>query len=172
MHDAARVLASHLAEDRDGVVLRLPAVHDDGLAELAAQGEELSEARALNLRGGVHVVVVEADLADGEDLRIGRQRAVLGVRREGPVLGLVGMDADRGEDLLDVARECKRAARAGEPVTRAHHDEPVQPRLPGAAEHLVPVLVEPVDVDVAVGVDERHGGEDTGGARVLHPSGG
>ena len=113
----------------------LARVHDDGLPHLARQADEAREDVALRLPRGVVVVVVEADLADGDDL--GRAAAsaassacAASVQRD----GVVRVDADRRDDVggrRRHARARRRRARRLEVAADADDDE--ARRRPAAA---------------------------------------
>ena len=71
---------------------------------LARGGDVAAEAFGLRLGRRVLVVVVEARLADGDDLRVLREAHDLVGRMSQLLVRVVGMRADRAIDVVDSAR--------------------------------------------------------------------
>ena len=85
-------------EHVERVVPRLAGVDHQGQAVAVGEGDLGGERLALRLSRRVVVVVVEAALADGDDLRLRRQEVVDEVDA---VLGFVGVHADGGEHVVE-----------------------------------------------------------------------
>jgi len=114
--------------------------------------EHLALDRALR----VQVVVVETALPDGDHPRLVEPAREQGRRLRAPLLGLVGMDADGGEDARvgGGQRDPPRVVRNA--VAGADRHEGLDTGLLRAGEHRLPVGVEGVGREVAVAV-EPHG---------------
>src|SRR5207237_9979203 len=71
--DAADVAGAFGGEDVERVLGRFARVDDDRLADLPREADEPREDGALHVARRVIVVVVESDLADGDDDRLARE---------------------------------------------------------------------------------------------------
>ena len=72
----------------------------------------------------------------------------------GHLRGIVRVDADGRVEERATSDELERPL--GGARVPARHQDPLEARQPGAADHQVDVVVEPVGVEVSVGVDEAH----------------
>ena len=151
------------AQLRDERVLRVaPAVsraamEDGGLAGLERERQVPPQVGQLVRDRAEDTVVVEAGLADRHDPRI---RCPADDPRPAGVIDLgrvVGMDPDRGVEPREAVDAAERPLRRRD-VPTGDQDalEPGQPRRP---DDLVGVSLEPIGVEVAVGVDEPASGE-------------
>jgi hypothetical protein len=138
----ALVVAAHVDRDRERT---LPREHN-----------LLGEDRPLDRARRVHVVVVEATLADGDDPLVvepGLQQSPIFVAE---ALGIVWMDTGRREDARIRLGERDRVGVAFGPVARADRDEGFDAGREGALEHRAAVQHEAFRGDVAMTV-EPHG---------------
>jgi len=137
-------------------------VDDDGLADLG--GDLHLSVEGLMLDGDIgvfEVVVVEADLPDGDAAGVGGEAAELGEGLGGSVVGLLGVDSGAGVDLRlmvagDAVGQIEREVHLGWILTDADGENGLYARLPGAAEDLVAVGgVRGVKVEMCVRIDEH-----------------
>ena len=101
-------------------------------------------------------MVVEADLADGEDLGM---RGEVGEARERFVRrfrGVVRVDADSRIDEGVALGEAERYLEVGRAVARADGEQARDARGERAFDGLLAIFVELRVVEVAVGIDEGH----------------
>src|SRR4029079_17212031 len=122
-------------EDTERVVGSGAGVHDDGLLHFARKPDEAGKDAALNVARRVIVVVVETDLADGDDRRIARERVELGNAGFVTHARVVGMYAGGGRNLLrkTLGRRDRRASGLETPPDADDH-ESTNPRGASARE--------------------------------------
>jgi hypothetical protein len=138
-------------------------VNHDGLVDLACERDEAREDVALRVSGGVVVVVVEANLADGDHVAVVRQSAELFVQCGGPQAGVVRVKSDaRGDVLGQPARELDRDASGSDgfrgPVAlsgQPHDDEADDTGVERPPHDGVSPFAEMVRIQVTVRVGER-----------------
>jgi hypothetical protein len=143
------------AQDLRHVRIGLAGVDDQRQLGHARCGDMAKEPLALRCAGRIVVVVVEADLADGDDRRIlGDACQIVGghVRL---LRGVVGMRADRAEDALIALGQRLQGAEFRHP--RRDGDHGIDAGGVGAGDDRVAVLVEVGEIEMAVAVDEHHG---------------
>lgn len=133
------------------------AVDEDGFAEVGGDLHLCDEGRLLEGDGGVvEVVVVEADLADGEAEGVGGEAAEGGEVLGGGLVGLLGVDADAGVDAgclgMGLVGDLEGAVHGGGAVTDADGEQGFDAGGVGAGEDGREVFV---GVEVAVGVDQH-----------------
>ena len=156
MDDAADVARAFAPQDVERVGRSVARVDDDRLLQLAREADEPREGGALHVARGVVVVVVEADLADGDDLGLGREPRELGVRGVVEGDGVVRVHADRSAgSLVHALRERDRRARRREIGADADDDEALHAGLACAGEHLVGPAREVLRIEMAVRIDEH-----------------
>ena len=160
---AARIAVQHAAhppplrlEKLQHVAVRLAVVDADGQIELAREIELAHEDRALQraLLLVLLPVVVEADLADGDDLLLRCPRGepiVVGRRHR---LRFFRMDADRGVDRLESFGERDAARRGSEVVP--HRDDLHDAIRAGTRDDLFPVRIKLLAVEMRMRVDQLH----------------
>ena len=136
-----------------GVRIVSPRVDHDGKVELAGEGDLLGEDFTLDLTGGVHVVVVEAALADRHYLGVLELAADLRAPAIVELGGLVGVDPDRGEDARVAGCQIDRSGVPRDSIARSDRDQRVDAGLTSALDHLAPIPGELVRRDVAVTVE-------------------
>ena len=132
MHDAAHLGRVLRLQQRQEVVVGLPAVEEDRLPDRAREGDLISTRVDLPRAGGEVPVVVETDLPHGHHLRRRGERRQLGQR---PVVGgnrIVGMDADGRVDVGMRLGQRDRLAR-GDEVGPDGQEQPLDPIEPGVA---------------------------------------
>jgi hypothetical protein len=159
MHDAPGNPTVILTENGGQVSLgigassRIPVVDDNGQAQFDGQVKLGSESFVLNVFGCVFVVVVEADLTKGGHTGLTCQMSqfVQGVR--GNLVGVVRMNADRGEETGPAQSDGVPAGVDGV----AHNDEPVQ-RREGGIQHAAAVGVKHRILKVAMRINQTHQG--------------
>ena len=109
-----------VAHDLQAVAVRLAVVDDDGLSELPRQRDLLAEEQLLLLLVLGVPVVVEADLPDGDALRVLGERGDLREDLGRAVLQLLGVDAHGGVDEVVALGQGERRAAAGQIAARVH----------------------------------------------------
>ena len=140
--------------DGKTVGVRLAVVHDDGKVQLLRQRELIAQHPLLKLPRRVLLpVVIQPDLADGNDLRLPRPRAerVQTVLRVGRAV--LGMPADGGVDARIGPRQLHRAA-GGLQITARVEDQPHAVFGHGGEQRLT-VGVKRLVVVVRVGVEDH-----------------
>src|SRR6185503_1787169 len=153
VEDAADPRGAIVAQDRQRVVPGFSRVDDDRQPDLARQVDLIAEGAALVLAGREIVVVIEADLADGDRLGTPGRLADVPRDRGGPVLRLVRVDA--GGEMDEVVQRRQVGAGGGVADERGHRDQALDPRGPGARDHLVAVGIEVLQRQVGVAVAEQ-----------------
>lgn len=103
-------------------------------------------------RGVVEVVVVEANFADGDALRVLRKLSELGEGFGVGLVGLLGVDAGGGEDAGVGVGEVESAVHGGRAVADAYGEDLMDTGGVGGGEDGGGIVVE---VEVCVGVDEH-----------------
>ena len=151
--DPAHLAGLLVFEDRDRVLLGLARVDDDRKAQLAGQAHLLAEALALELARGVVVVVVQPDLAVGDDAFGFRQYPQLVVPAVLDVFHFMRVNPDGGGDERVALRQ-GNSGTAGLEVAPDRHEMP-DPGVARALEHRLAVGVKPRVVDMAVTVDQH-----------------
>ena len=142
-------------EHRQGVGLGLTRVDDERQVPLARQADALGEDVALGRARRMHVMVVEAELAEGNDARPGGQvlehRPIdgLDVGRPVRVVPVGGVEHRLAFGHLGHARVLGRA--------RADVDDGVERGGAGTLQDAEHVVGETIEVDVGVGVDGEFG---------------
>jgi hypothetical protein len=140
----------------DDVGAREPAVDDDGQAGPGGERELGPQGFALDVRRREVVVIIEADLPDGPDDAARGQGLEPFEMARGEVLGLVGVDAGRGQDGREFGGQPgdrREALRTGQVGRAEDGDDPGGESPP---DDVAPVGVELGHVQVGVGVDEAH----------------
>ena len=162
VHDAADGSGAFFTEQAQGVLPGFAQMHDQRLAAGTRGGDVPAETRALPFRAVLVPVVVEARLADGDDLGMRGQAHQFVDIRIGALV-VFGMDTDAGEDLcmglgeredlrqvFDIDADAERAA----DVLRTH-----------LGEDLRQIVDEGGEIEVAVGIDEHGVGLGSSGSR-------
>jgi len=162
VHHAPHVARALVAHDGERVRRRCTRVDDERLARSARRANMRAKTFALPVEVTRQPVIVEAGLADGDDLRFrgprnqhvhGRLRGVL----------VIGMHADGGVQVVVVARECVHER----PCVHLHgnaqrmRDAVVAHRL----QHLREIVPQLGKVKVTVGIDEHQYLSENGAAR-------
>ena len=153
----------HSVQDRDGLRVRVARVDHHRERQLVGQRQLIPKGPLLIGARREVAVEVEADLADGDDRLLARQRRDVRPLGRGPVLRVVGVEADGGEHVGLGARQRDRRLALG-PVGADRHDRR-QPRRPRPRQHRRPVGAEGAVVQVRVAVDQarRLAGRPAGG---------
>ena len=143
-------------EDLHHIAVRLAVMDADGQLELTREIELAHEDRTLQRTLFLILlpIIVEPDLADGDDLFLRRPCGKLLVRRRRHRLRLLGMDADRRIDRLEPF--CKRDAprRGFEAV--AHRDDFHDAVFSSTLDDGGAVVRELLAVEVRVRIDKLH----------------
>src|SRR5579872_2372420 len=155
MHDAA-VRQPVLAKDGQGIRPCLPRVDHDGFPCSGGQRELLAKDAALDVAGREIVMIVESDLADGENLRLFRELRQSFERPGRGFGGIVRVDADGRVDEIVPAGETERGFEIGRAVTRANGHHTRDAGCTGALNGRVAVRVELLVIQMTVGIDQCH----------------
>jgi hypothetical protein len=152
VHDTEDAGGSGFANDRAGVVFRVPGVNDYRPTHLRGERDLSRERGALGVAGGIVVVVVEPAFSDrdclgqklaqpGQVARCVKRRCVVGMnsRRREYEAGIVGCN------LGGYDSRCERLPDA---------DDRPRARIAGARDYLVAVAAEGRVREVGVAVDE------------------
>ena len=136
--------------------MRLAVVDADGKPELTREIELAHEDRTLQRTPLLVLlpIIVKPDLADGDDLFLRRPCGNLLVRRRRHRLRLLGMDADRRIDQLELF--CKRDAPRRRIETIAHRDDLHDAAFSGTLDDSGAVVRELLVVEVRVRVNKFH----------------
>ena len=161
--DPTDVPRSLLFEDVERVAGRRPGVNDDGFAQLARKPDEAREDVALRTARRVVVVVVEANLAHGDDAAVARQSAELIMEGRGPEAGVVRVQPDaRGDVIGQAARQVDRDACGRDGLQgvialsrEPHDDEADDTGVERPPHDGVGPFGEMVEIEVTVRVGER-----------------
>ncbi len=141
-------------------------VDEDGLAGVCCDGHLGYEGGFLDVgKGVVDVVVVEADLADGDALKVGCEGGEFGEVFRCGAGGFLGVYACAGEDAGVFVRDVECAVHGFGAVADADGEDGMDAGCVGAGEDGFEVagsLGE--EVEMGVGVDEGH----DCGLRILH----
>ncbi len=153
MHDAGWQRADVLPQDGVAVFVGRAVVNHGrqpqfrGEFKLPREGPRLVRARR------VLVEIVQPGLAEGDDARLFRKFAQGRQRRRVRILRLIRMQTHRREN--PVPRQRQRLPAVLERIP--DNDKPVEP-VQRAREYRLPVFTELAALQVAVCVDQRHGG--------------
>ena len=125
-----------------------------GKFELLAEEISLAQFVRFNL-GRIlrQMMVIEADLADGDHTPALRQGAEAFDGIVGSFVRLAGMNADRGPDVGEIFRELDRARAGIDP--RADGDDLRHARIIRARDHFRTIRIVVGVIEVGVGVDEH-----------------
>ncbi len=144
--------------------LRGSTVDDDGLAEIGGDFHLLDEGMLLD--GDlwvIEVIVVQANLADGDAEGLPGEAGELGQGLRVSVMGLLWVDSGAGEELRQMVTghafgEVEREMHLEGVFADADGEDGADAGVPSAAENLVAVgRVRGVEVEMCVGVDEHAG---------------
>ena len=153
MNDSSDIAGALAFEDRQRVFGGCARVHDDGLTKLARKTDEPRKDFALHVARRMVVMIVEADLADGGDLRSRAEASELIVNGVGPRGRVMGVNADTGANPRGIPMgERYRVARGAEVPADAYDHEADDTGLARAIHHGVGALREVGGVEVAVRV--------------------
>ena len=109
------------------------------------------------------VVIVQADLAAGDHLRLGQQIVELGKNGVVDLRRVVRINPGAGEELREAGLPVELAADFQSPshsrgvLANADGQHRAHPRLPGAAQHQFTVAVIALAVQVGVGINQQSG---------------
>src|SRR5262249_10485757 len=117
VHDAGT--APVFAEHRDRVSPGLAGMNDDGKIEFGRELQLASKDFALRFAWGKIVMVIEADLTEGYDLRVRAERAEIVERAWFEFCGIVRVNADGGEQLIMLFRKTDGAIDLRRPIAGA-----------------------------------------------------
>ena len=113
-------------------------MNDQRQPRLPRGGDVVAKALLLRLARAVVVEVVEARLADGDDLGMrGEAHDLLDGNVE-LLVGIVGMRADRAEDVGDALGNLQQSRRGGD--ARGDRDQHADARRLGARDHAVELI--------------------------------
>ena len=144
-----------LLENSGDIVVGVAGMNHQRQAGFPGRGDMGAEAGLLAVARTVIVVVVEAGLAEADDLRMagqGDQRRRVGF---GLPAGLVGMNADGAPDVVVCLGDGQDPWELADPGANGQH--PAHPGRRGTPEHAVDILDKAGIVQVAVAIDQRHG---------------
>ena len=154
MKDSADLRCLLLLQDPEGVVVGLPCVDHDGPALLAGEADLGPEGLPLLLGRRVIVMVVQPDLSDGEESRVGGQILEVAPGAIVPLLRVVGMDSRCEEKVRVLLGEFPRGVRIAD--QRSDAEQMAHPGLSGPAEDFVAILVERRESQMGVRIGEDH----------------
>ena len=143
-------------EDLHHIAVRLAVMDADGQLELTREIELAHEDRTLQRTLFLILlpIIVEPDLADGDDLFLRRPCGKLLVRRRRHRLRLLGMDPDRRIDRIELLRERDAPRRGLEAV--AHRDDLHDAGCQCTLNDGGAVVRELLAVEVRVRIDKLH----------------
>ena len=142
-----------LAEHGDGILVRVAAVDDDGLARGGGAGQHGAEQLALGGRGLGGIIVIEADLADGHHAgRLGQRGEARGVAR---LVGLVAIVAHGGHKLRGMLLGQLHDQLVGG-FRAAHGANALHPRRARTGQHLRHTPLRRKGVKMRVRIEEHH----------------
>src|SRR5579883_340506 len=154
VHDAfARPMPVQQAQ---GIVPRLAGMDDDGLRGLAREFELALKDLALHGARSEVVVVVQADLADGDYLGVAEQPAEILVGFGRRLGGVVGMHAHGGVNERILIGQPDGYAQVRRPVAGADGQHALDPRRARPGDDRFAILREARVIQMAVRVDQRH----------------
>src|SRR3984957_5769182 len=132
MDDTAARRHPDFAHNRDDPGFGVAAMNHDWAIQFGGEFEMAAQRRFLGRGGRMHVVEVEAALANRDDSRRLREFAELRDPIVVAVLRVMGMDADRGKDIRIALGDSDGFAIAFDGADRANRDYQAEASLPGA----------------------------------------
>ena len=108
---------------------------------------------ALFVARAVVIVIVKTGLTDPNDKRIDRELDQFSYRGYAFFRDLVGMNTDRAPDVLMRSRDGAHRIEFAEMGADRHHCADAS--LGRAGDHILAIVIEDVEVEVAVAVDEH-----------------
>jgi len=150
--DPAPAGAAALAQERHNRLVGLAGMNDQGFVPRQRPVQKEAQILALDLFGGIVVIEIESDLAEGDHPGVLQQsRDLVEILRTG--LGdIVGVDPHRRKDHGILFRQLHAPAAGGE--VDADGDDLPHPVHLSAVKHLLAVGVELVEIEMGVGVDK------------------
>ncbi len=143
--------AGELRHDGDRVRAGVAVVDRDGQAQFQRQAQLTTEDVVLHRTGMGFPVVIQADLANGHHAPGFGQRADAFLESGVGRAGRLGVDPDRAPSSMFLGHGHHRRRR----IQRRAHEHDANAGGTGAREHLIPVRLEALAVEVGVGVDQR-----------------